>query len=125
MATFKGKLKKAIVVSLAVLLALVFLAAGGSKLVAPEGQAESFVRWGYPPWFMYVVGIMEVIGAILVLVARVRFIGAVLLGGIMVGAFFTHWQAGENGAIPVPLFLLTLITIVGLLSWKSHDQGGS
>ena len=40
--TFKGKLKKAMVVSLAALLALVFLVAGGSKLVNPESAVESF-----------------------------------------------------------------------------------
>jgi len=116
--TSKGKLKKAMVASLAALLALVFLVAGGSKLLNPESQVESFARWGYPPWFMFVTGFMEVTGAVLLFVARVRFIGAVLLGVTMIGAFFTHWQAGESGAIPVPLVLLALIAIVGWLSRK-------
>jgi len=121
--TFKGKLKKAMVVSLAALLALVFLVAGGSKLVNPESAVESFARWGYAPWFVYVTGLVEVTGAALLLVARVRFIGAVLLGVTMIGAFFTHWQAGESGALPVPLVLLVLAVIVGWLSWRSPDQG--
>ncbi len=122
--TFKGKLKKAMVVSLAALLGLVFLVAGGSKLVNPESAVESFARWGYAPWFVYVTGFVEVAGAALVLVARVRFIGAVLLGVTMVGAFVTHWQAGESGALPVPLVLLVLAVIVGWLSLKTPHQAG-
>ena len=50
---------RAIVLVLSVALALLFLFAGGSKLFYPIMHAKDFHDWGYPHWFIYVVGVIE------------------------------------------------------------------
>lgn len=109
------------ILSFAVLLALFFLSAGFSKLVQPEIQMENFVRWGYPPWFVYFTGVIEVAGAGLLLVRRSRLFGVMMLGVTMVGAALTHFQAGEMAAVPVPLVLLIFTGALGILDWKRSD----
>lgn len=106
------------ILGFAVLLALFFLAAGFSKLLQPEIQMENFVRWGYPSWFVYFTGVIEVAGAGLLLVRRLRLVGVMVLGVTMVVAALTHFQAGEMAAVPVPLVLLIFTGALGILDRK-------
>ncbi len=99
--------------ALTVLMAAVFLVAGGTKLSGLPAQTSNFVRWGYPGWFMYVVGLMEAAGAILLLVPRLAGFAVLLLGGVMIGATATHLIHGETNAAPVPLTLLALVLVIG------------
>lgn len=41
---------------------LAFLMAGGTKLAGVEMHTENFARWGYPNWFKYVTGSVELMG---------------------------------------------------------------
>lgn len=94
-------------------LTAIFLTAGGTKLAGLPAQADNFARWGYPGWFMYVVGVMEAGGAIALLIPRAAGFAAILLCGTMVGAALTHLAHGETTAAPVPLVLLALVALVG------------
>jgi len=87
-------------------------------VMSPEGHLESFKRWGYPPWFVEVTGAIELCGAGLLLIPRVRFYGVVLLGMTMLVASLTHFQAGEMAAVPVPLVLLSLVGALGFFHRK-------
>ena len=102
-----------------VLLALVFLAAGGSKLAAPRAHFEHFAHWGYPSWLVYGIGLVEAGGAVLILISAARFYGAALLACAMLGAIFTHIRAGEFTRLPVPIVLLVL---AGLVAWFSRPS---
>ena len=102
------------------LLTLAFLMAGGTKLMGSEMHVENFARWGYPGWFMYVTGLVEVTAAILVLIPKTRFYGAALLVATMIGAILTHIQAGEAGMIGVPAVLLLL---AGVDAWATKPFG--
>ena len=44
--------------------------AGGAKFMSANQWRELFVGWGYPAWFSSVTGIVEVSGAIALLVPR-------------------------------------------------------
>jgi len=114
--------KMALLWSLTVLLALFFLFAGGAKLASSASSVENFARWGYPAWFLYVVGVMEVGGALALLIPRVAGLAAVLLCGTMVGAAITHLAHGEMAAVPVPLVLLALVALVGYARQKKANQ---
>jgi putative oxidoreductase len=104
---------------LTVLLALAFLGAGGSKLASQPMMIATFNGFGYPQWFMYVTGVIEIAGAVLVLVPRVAFIGAALLVCVMVGAIFSHLTHGQAAKVPLPLVLLALAVAVGTLrGWR-------
>jgi len=88
--------------------------AGGKKLLGQEAQIDSFFRWGYPLWFFYVIGAMELVGGFCLFIPQVRFFAVWALSVIMVVAFVTHLQAGEISAVPVPLVILVLLFI---LAW--------
>lgn len=105
----------------AILTAGFFIAAGIPKLTRPEAHIENFVRWGYPSWFVYVTGVVEVLGAGLLVFRGVRLYGVGVLGVTMVGAALTHLRAGEMAAVPVPLVLLVILGVLGILSWKKSN----
>ncbi|MEA3142992.1 MAG: putative oxidoreductase [Thermoplasmata archaeon] len=103
-----------ILLGLAIVLALLFLMSGGSKLAnakAAGGLAydQQFVAWGYPGWARLVVGAAEVAGALALLLPRTRFHAAAGLTALMLGAIATHLRIGEVGyaAFPLVLGLLT------------------
>ncbi len=102
---------------LTILLAAFFLMAGGAKLAGSPSQIAHFVRWGYPGWFLYVVGIVESVGAIGLVVPRLAGFAVLILGITMVGASLTHLIHGESLAVPVPLVLLCLLAPIGVARW--------
>ncbi len=121
-------MKQIIKTSLWVLLGLLFLFAGGEKLWDPVGHAEEFAHWGYPLWFVYVTGIIEVLGAVGLFVPAGRLYGVLLLSVTMIGASITHLRAGEMGAFPVPLVLLLgLLTLAWTMKYpkKSDSESSS
>ncbi len=117
----RSKGKTILIWALALVVAGLFTAAGLSKLMNPERHVESFVGWGYPPWFMYLTGFFEVGGGLMALVPRTRIYGVLLLSVTMVGAFLTHITAGEFTAAPVPLVFLALVGTLGWLSWEKSS----
>jgi uncharacterized membrane protein YphA (DoxX/SURF4 family) len=100
---------------LSVLLALAFFGAGLAKLTTQPMMVQEFTAFGFPLWFLYVTGTLEITGAVLVLVPRVSFIGAGLLICIMVGALLSHLTHGQAAMIGAPLVLLILAAVVGTL----------
>jgi uncharacterized membrane protein YphA (DoxX/SURF4 family) len=103
------------------LLGLFFIMAGGKKLLGQEAQIDSFFRWGYPLWFLYVIGAIELVGGIGLLIPQVRVFAVLILSVTMVGAVMTHFRAGEMTAVPVPLVLLVLLFI---LAWTMRRSSG-
>jgi uncharacterized membrane protein YphA (DoxX/SURF4 family) len=79
-----------------------------------------FVQWGYPAWVSPVVGGLEIVGAVLLLLPRRRFLGAVLLVFLMTGAVTTHIvdhdMVADNFSAPV---MLVLVSIVALANWPA------
>ena len=98
---------------LSLVLSVVFLVAGGTKLVGLDFQVERFATWGLPGWrFIYVVGGIEVIGATLLVFPRTREYGAGLLVVLMLSAISTHVRTGQWAALIVPVVLLVLLVTV-------------
>jgi putative oxidoreductase len=97
------------------ILALAFLGAALAKLTGQHMMVAEFESFGYPIAFMYLTGIIELIGAGLVLVPRYAYAGAMLLSAVMVGALFSHLTHGQAGMIGPPLVLLVLALVVGTL----------
>jgi putative oxidoreductase len=106
--------KSVIVWSVSVLVAVIYLFAGGTKLAGMQMHVEQFAKWGYPDWFRLVVGATEVIGGVLLLVPTVAFYAAVVLAVEMIGAMWTHLTHQEAPNAIVPLVLLVLLVFVAL-----------
>jgi putative oxidoreductase len=107
-------MKKLIKAALWIVLGAMFVMAGGAKLMGQHSQVEHFAQWGYPLWFLYLIGIIEVGGGICLFIPKAQFYGIVVLSITMVGAALTHLRAGEMGAFPVPVVLLCLLV---MLAW--------
>lgn len=67
-------------------LALVFVSASWAKLMGTPEMVALFTAVGSGQWFRYVTGILELTGAVLIMVPKTRRIGAALLATIMLGA---------------------------------------
>ena len=107
-------MKKIIKTGLWLLLGGMFIIAGGAKLMGSHSQVEHFAQWGYPLWFLYLTGLIEVGGGICLFIPKAQFYGIVVLSIMMVGAALTHLRANEMSAFPVPIVLLCLLV---MLAW--------
>ena len=72
------------------LLALIFALSGGAKLLDLPFETEAFSRWGYPVEFMYLTGVLELAGAVGLLLPRLSALAALCLAALMLGAIGTH-----------------------------------
>lgn len=74
---------------LAIIVAVLFAVAGVVNLARPGAVKRDFARWGYPAWFQWLCGALELLSAALLLGQRTRVVGLTLAGAIMIGALFT------------------------------------
>jgi uncharacterized membrane protein YphA (DoxX/SURF4 family) len=93
------------------LLALAFLGAGSAKLIGRPDMVALFAAVGVGQWFRYVTGILELAGAVLILVPKTRSVGAGLLAVIMLCAIATNLFI-LHAAVTPPLVLLLLASFV-------------
>ena len=63
---------------------------GYQKLIGQKQKAEQFNRFGYPLWFMRIIGLAEIIGCFLLLIHETRNIGVMIFAIIFAGAIYTH-----------------------------------
>jgi uncharacterized membrane protein YphA (DoxX/SURF4 family) len=75
---------------LSILLAIAFTLAGGIKLISAPGMVQEFAQIGLGQWLRYFTGVLEVSGAIGLLIPRVRFWASLQIAVVMVGATFTN-----------------------------------
>jgi putative oxidoreductase len=77
--------------ALQILLAAAFAFGGLNKLFALQTEVvESFARMGFGVWFRYLVGALELAGAIGLLIPRLSGLAALGLAGVMLGAVGIH-----------------------------------
>jgi putative oxidoreductase len=96
-----------------ILLALAFLGAGSSKLLGAPDMVGLYEAIGIGQWFRFVTGLLELTGAILIVVPRTKFFGAALLSMIMVGAVLTHLFILRNA----PTAAAVLFVLAGIVVW--------
>lgn len=94
--------------ALSVVLSLVFFASGAAKLAGLEFEIVAFERWGYPLWFMYFIGTVEVVGAVGLLVRRISAAAAAGLALMMLGAMGTHVIHAEWGMLAAAAVIFAL-----------------
>jgi len=96
------------------LVAVAFIGAGGTKLAGVPAMVEMFAKVGLGQWFRYVTGLLEVAGAIGLLIPRYAFYAAVLLAMVMVGAIIAEVAVIGDSPAP-PAVLLALSGIIAYL----------
>lgn len=88
---------------------LIFVSARG-KFTDWEGKEEMFAKMGWSTDLMFKIGIVEVVVAVLFLIPRVSFYGAILVTAYLGGATTTHVRLEEAFYMPI---------IMGILVWVS------
>jgi len=96
-------------------LTVVFVLSSIPKLITLESVMGSFQAWGYPSWFMYVVGAIEFVGGIALLSTAAAPIAATALCGVMLGAVITHLLHGAFGLATIPALLFVALTYLGMI----------
>jgi putative oxidoreductase len=94
------------------LLFVVFAAAGAVKFVPIDFEVRNFAHFGYAPWFMTLIGIVEAGGAVMLLWRPSRLTGALLLATVMVGAATSHLRAGDGIGTATPAVVLFVLLVV-------------
>jgi putative oxidoreductase len=93
---------------LSALLALIFLMAGSMKLMSRPNMVQEFAQVGLGQWFRHFTGILEVAGAICMVVPPLSRWGAVVLAAVMSGAVVAHLTALHSPPT-LPAILLVMV----------------
>ncbi|MCM3790817.1 DoxX family protein [Domibacillus indicus] len=100
------------------ILALMFLMAGFGKITGSKMHVEAFNHWGLPQWFRSVTGIVELAGAVLLIVGYwvpiSAMAGALLLGITSVGGILTHIRAKDSFKDTAMILFLAILSFVVL-----------
>jgi hypothetical protein len=104
----------------ALALAAFFVVGSLSNIFAPGSIYEEYLRWGYPPWFHFVTGLLELTTAVLLAQARTRLWGSALGCTVMLAALATVILHGEYGHGVPPLIAATLSMVVGWIAWRKR-----
>jgi uncharacterized membrane protein YphA (DoxX/SURF4 family) len=94
------------------ILGAAFMGTGIAKLARVPFVVDTFREWGYPPWFLVAIGLIETAAGVLVLIPATRALGAAIIAAVMVGAVGTHVVAGQWSMVPVPLVTLVLALLL-------------
>lgn len=108
----KRRWKQAVLLALTVPPAVALGQAGAGKLVHHSQWDVIFAGWGYPGWFWLAIGLLEVLGAMALLLPRLAAAAAVVLGVTMLCALATFASAGEQGRMLGPILLLPFLCAV-------------
>ena len=76
-------------------------------MVAADFAVDDFATIGLGQWFRVVTGVVEIAGAVALLVPGLASLGALWLGGTMVGAVATHLFVLHTS--PVPAIVLGVL----------------
>jgi uncharacterized membrane protein YphA (DoxX/SURF4 family) len=101
-----------------VLTAPMFFMAGGQKLTGDPQMVGLFALIGIGQWFRYLTGLLEVTGALLLLVPRASGFGGALLVPVMLGAILTHLALLHSS----PAMPLTLLVASAFVAWGRRAQ---
>jgi putative oxidoreductase len=94
--------------------------AGAAKLFGHRWDAL-FLGWGYPRWFLIVVGVAELAGAVCLLVPKLAAYAAIFLTVVMLGAMMTllSHPVGPLGWGATPLVYAVLLLTLARMRWMT------
>ncbi len=104
--------------TLQILAAVAFIASGLAKLAGAAPMVMLYDEIGLGQWFRHVTGIIELGGALALLIPRLAVCGAGLLICVMIGAVVTH--VFVVGGSPLPAMLL--LTMLAGAAWMRRHE---
>jgi putative oxidoreductase len=99
---------------LQILLALMFIMAGIGKTAGSKMHIEGFDKWRLPQWFRTVTGIVEILGAVALIIGFWEpswvAVGALWLGIISLGGILTHVRIKDSFKNTFPIIILFIFS---------------
>lgn len=96
---------------LQIAVAAMFVAVAVPKLAGAPMIVQEFDALGFGQWFRYFTAVLEIGGAILLIVPALANIGALVLAIVMVGAIVAHTLVLGGSALPAIVLLAATLTI--------------
>jgi hypothetical protein len=106
----------------ALALAAFFVAGSLGNIFASRSIYEEYLQWGYPHWFHFVTGSLELTTAVLLARAQTRLWGSALGCAVMFAALATVTLHGEYGHGVAPLVVAALSILVGWIAWRDRPS---
>jgi uncharacterized membrane protein YphA (DoxX/SURF4 family) len=100
---------------IAYVLGVAHLIFGVTKLVGIPSMIHEFTEiWNFPMWFMYFVGVAQVVGGLALFTRQLRMPASLAMALIMIGAIATTIVSGQivNVIICAIVLVLCLITFI-------------
>ena len=92
----------------------------GSWLNASDPKSIAAYRvWGYPDWFHFVTAAMELVTAVLLVMAATRLYGASIGCIVMAGAISTLLIHDEFSHALLPMAIFALLAVVGWAAYQA------
>lgn len=107
---------------LRILLALGFLLASLGKLTNNPAVIEMFENWGYPNGFHFIIGVLELILAILLLIPKTLKIAIFGFVIILIGALITHLISDPLLELIRPIIFLVLLSGVYFINFYKKPR---
>jgi putative oxidoreductase len=101
-----------------ILLAALFLFAGGAKLAGTPAVVDMFERVGFGQWFRYFTALLELGGAGLLLWPSTTAFGALLLTIVSLGAFLAQLLLLREDLVHT----IVIAVILGAIMWMHRNQ---
>jgi putative oxidoreductase len=108
-----GRLANAVLCLLQVLAAAAFLFAAFAKFTGDPVVVATFDAMGAGAWLMHLVAVLEVLGAIALLIPRLAALAGIAFVMLMVGAALTHLVLGESAVGTLPFLLVPAVIAWG------------
>ena len=90
---------------------------GFKKLTGNKQSVAHFKKWGYPLWFMHLLGLTEITCSILMLFNATRIYGIAIFPLILAGALYTHVKNKESAEVKKPVFVGLLLLVIFLFTF--------
>jgi hypothetical protein len=103
-------------------LAAFFVVASAVNILFPTLVAAEYQRWGYPDWFHFVTGSLEIATAVLLFRTETRALGAALGCVVVFAAATTLIVHHEYPHAALPIAVLALAVIVGGSSLRTRGS---
>lgn len=103
---------------IAYMLGVAHLVFGVTKLVGIPSMIQEFTEiWNFPMWFMYFVGVAQVLGGLALFTRQLRMPASLAMALVMIGAIATAIVSAQipNVIICLIVLILCLITFVNRL----------
>jgi uncharacterized membrane protein YphA (DoxX/SURF4 family) len=105
--------------TLQVLLAAVYAFSAFGKLTAEAQNVAGFAAMGLGNTGMYVIGVLELAGAIAMFVPRLTGLAALCFVALMTGAVILTWLVGGGALVAIPA---TVGVVAAVVAWGRRDS---